>query len=137
MGNSKTSLLLFFIIISILAFGQDQTIDSLKSAMSKLQESPEKVQMLLRISRNYQSTSLKDAVDYATLARDLSVKIKYDEGIGNSYSLLGNCYKRLGKYSESLDAYSAGLDVFIKMKNLVGQSIILNNFESLYANQGQ
>src|SRR4051794_19600630 len=137
MRNHKTSLLILFIIISIPAFSQDQTIDSLKRIAAKSPDSPVKVQILLQISQAYQNTSLTDAINYVTLAKDLSTKIKYNEGLGNSYRFLGNYYKKLGKYPESLDAYSEGLNVFTETHDLIGQSIILNNFGSLYADQGQ
>lgn len=137
MGQRKTSLLLLLLFIKFTAFGQDQTIDSLKTVLSKLEDSPEKVRTLLELGQEYQYTSLEDAINYVTTAKELATKINYDEGLGNSYRFLGNFYKRLGKYPESLDAYGAGLDVFTGMKDLIGQSIILNNFGSLYADQGQ
>src|SRR5689334_16035571 len=112
MGKRDTFLLLFFIINRVLAFGQDQLVDSLKDALPKLQNSPQKVQLLLQISQEYQNSSLKDAVDYAGMAKDLAAQINYSQGLGNSYRFLGNSYKKLGKYSESLDAYAEGLKAF-------------------------
>ena len=39
------------------------------------------------------------------LAKDLSYKLNYDEGLANSFWFLGKYYKKLGKYPDALDAY--------------------------------
>jgi len=133
----KATFLLLFFFMHIVSSGQDQTIDSLKNVSSGLPDSPEKVQVLLAISQNYLNSSLKDAVDFANAAKDLSLKIKYDAGLANSYRFLGATYKKQGKFPETLDAYTASLEIFTRMGDLVGQSLILNNFGSLYGDQGQ
>src|SRR5215831_7057293 len=118
MRRRKTSLFLLTVMAYAYAFGQEQAIDSFRNVVEKLQNSSQKiqeVQKLLQISQNYQNTSLKDAIDYATLAKDISTNINYDEGLGTSYRYLGNYYKKLGKYPESIDAYSEGLEGFTKL----------------------
>src|SRR5215467_9295532 len=140
MGRRKTSIFLLTMMAYAYAFGQEQAIDSFRNVVEKLQNSSQKiqaVQKLLQISQNYQNTSLKDAIDYATLAKEISLNMNYDEGLGSSYRFLGNYYKKLGKYPESIDAYSDGLEVFTRTKDLVGQSIIFNNFGTIYSDQGQ
>jgi tetratricopeptide (TPR) repeat protein len=137
MRSRRITLLLVLLFINICSFEQDETVDSLKTVLSSLGDSPQKVDLLLQLSQEYQSTSLTDAVAYADSARDLAAKLSYQQGVGNSYRFLGNYYKRLGKYPESIDAYSQGLEVFTETKDLVGQSIMLNNFGSLYTAQGQ
>jgi len=133
----KPTFLFLFFFIGLQAFGQDQTIDSLKNVVSKLQNSPEKVQVLLEIGQNYLNTSIEDAVSNATAARDLAAKLGYNEGLGDAYRLLGVYYKKWGKYREALDAYTSSLEIYKKIKDLGSQSRILNNFGSLYADQGQ
>jgi Tfp pilus assembly protein PilF len=135
-GPAKTTLFFLLFFKSLLAFAEDPTIDSLKNVLSKLQDSPEKVQTLLELGQNYLNTSIEDAVAYATAAKDLSGKIGYDKGLADAYRLLGVYYKKWGKYRESLGAYTWSLDIYRKMKDLAGQSRILNNLGSLYA-QGQ
>jgi class 3 adenylate cyclase len=137
MRSRRITLLLVLLFINICSFEQDETVDSLKTVLSSLGDSPQKVDLLLQLSQEYQSTSLTDAVAYADSARDLAARLSYRQGVGNSYRFLGNYYKRLGKYPESIDAYSQGLEVFTETKDLVGQSIMLNNFGSLYTAQGQ
>ena len=140
MGRHKTLLFMLTFLVSVSALCQNQTIDSIKNVVEKLENSSQKiqaVQKLLEISQNYQNTSLKDAIDYATLAKDISLKINYDEGLGSSYRFLGNYYKKLGKYPESIDAWLDGLEIFTRMKDLVGQSIIYNNIGGMYSDQGQ
>src|SRR3954469_2154706 len=131
-GPAKAALFLLLFFKSILAFAEDPTIDSLKNVLSKLQDSPEKVQTLLELGQNTLNTSIEEAVAYATAAKDLSGKIAYDKGRADAYRLLGVYYKKWGKYRESLDAYTSSLEISRKMKDLSGQSIVLNNFGSLY-----
>ena len=101
-----------------------------------LQDSPEKVQVLLQISQNYLNTSIEDAIAYANAAKDLSIKIRYNEGLANAYRFLGIYIKNGANIRESLDAYTSSLEIYTKMKDLAGQSIILNNFGSLYRRPG-
>jgi len=136
-GRARATLFLLLFFKSILAFGEDPTIDSLKNVLSTLPDSIKKVEVLLQISQEYENTSLEDAITYVNSARNLSLKLNYDEGTANSFRFLGKYYKKLGKYPESLDAYSASLEIFKKKNDLVGQSIILNNMGSLYQDQGQ
>jgi class 3 adenylate cyclase/tetratricopeptide (TPR) repeat protein len=136
-GSAKTTLFLLLFFKSILAFAGDPTTDSLKNVLSTLQDSPEKVRTLLELSQNYLNTSIEDAVAYATTAKDLSGKIGYDKGLADAYRVLGVYYKKWGKYRESLDAFSSSLEIYRKMKDLAGQSRILSNFGSVYADQGQ
>jgi class 3 adenylate cyclase/tetratricopeptide (TPR) repeat protein len=136
LGLYKSTFLFLFLFIGLSAFTQDHTIDSLKNVLSGLKDSPEKVQTLLELGQNYLNTSIEDAVAYATAAKGLSGKIGYDKGLADAYRLLGVYYKKWGKYRESLDAYTWSLDIYRKMKDLAGQSRILNNLGSLYA-QGQ
>jgi adenylate cyclase len=136
-GCHKSTFLFLFLFIGLSAFTQDHTIDSLKNVLSRLQDSPEKVQTLLQVGQNYLNTSIEDAIAYATAAKDLSGKIGYDEGLANAYRILGVYYKKWGKYRESLDAYTWSLEIYRKMKDLAGQSRVLNNFGSLYGDQGQ
>src|SRR5262245_22550769 len=128
----KTAFLFLCLFLHMFSFGQDQTIDSLKIALSKLPDSPEKVQNLLEISQNYVNASLEDAVYFANAAKDLSARIGDNEGLAKAYRVLGVYYKKWGKYRESLDAYTSSLEIYKQMKDLSGQSQVLNNFGSLY-----
>ena len=136
-GPAKTTLILLLFFRSMLAFAESPTIDSLKNVLSTLPDSIKKAQVLLQISQEYESSSLEDAITYVNLAKELSVKLNYTEGLANSFWFMGKYYKKLGKYPEALDAYSASLNFFKKKNDLVGQSIILNNMGSLYQDQGQ
>jgi len=133
----KATFLFLFFLIGRSVFAQDQMIDSLKNVLSRLHDSPEKVQVLLAISQNYLNTSIEDAVGNATAAKDLAGKLGYNEGLGDAFRLLGVYFKKWGKYRESLDAYTSSLEIYKNIKDLASQSRILNNFGSLYADQGQ
>ena len=136
-GSARTTLFILLFFITGVAFGQDPTIDSLKNVLSRLKDSPEKVQVQLALSQNYLNYSIEGAVSNATAAKDLANKLEYNEGLGDAYRLLGVYYKKWGKYRESLDAYTASLEIYKNIKDLGSQSRILNNFGSLYADQGQ
>ncbi|HEV8508592.1 MAG TPA: adenylate/guanylate cyclase domain-containing protein [Chitinophagaceae bacterium] len=136
-GRAKTTLFLLLFFKSILAFAEDPTIDSLKNVLSTTTDSIAKAQVLLQISQEYESSSLEDAITYANLAKELSLKLNYNEGLANSFWYVGKYYKKLGKYPETLGAYTNALDIFKKINDLKGQSLILNNLGSLYAEQGQ
>jgi adenylate cyclase len=136
-GPAKTTLFLLLFFKSMLALAEDPTIDSLKNLLSTLPDSIKKAQVLLELSQEYENSSLGDAINYVNLAKNLSRKLNYDEGVAKSFWYLGKYYKKLGKYPETLDAYSTALDIFKKQNDLKGQSIILNNLGSLYGDQGQ
>ena len=136
-GRPKTILFLLLFFKSIWAFAEDPTIDSLKNVLSTLPDAIKKADVMLELSQAYENSSLGDAINYVNLAKNLSLKLNYDEGVANSYRYLGKYYKKLGKYPETLDAYTNALDIFKKINDLKGQSLILNNLGSLYAEQGQ
>ena len=136
-GRPKVALFLLLFFKSILAFAEDPTIDSLKNVLSTLPDAIKKADVMLELSQAYENSSLGDAINYVNLAKNLSLKLNYDEGVANSYRYLGKYYKKLGKYPETLDAYTNALDIFKKINDLKGQSLILNNLGSLYAEQGQ
>src|SRR5262245_3832147 len=126
----KATFLFLFFLIGHSVFAQDQTIDSLKNVLSNLKESPEKVQVQLALSQNYLNYSIEEAVGNATAAKDLAIKLGYNEGVADAYRLLGVYYKKWGKYRESLDAYTSSLEIYKNIKDLGSQSRILNNFGS-------
>lgn len=134
-SNKVIFLFLFWFTNMARSSAQDQTTDSLKNVLSTLPDSRQKVQVLLEISQTYLNTSLKDAFDYTTHARDIASQVKDDEGLADSYRRLGIIFKRQGRSSEALDAYAASLQIFKKKKDLIGQSIILNNLGSLFEDQ--
>ncbi|HYK46713.1 MAG TPA: hypothetical protein VEV83_16160, partial [Parafilimonas sp.] len=71
MRSRRITLLLVLLFFHVCSFEQDETVDSLKTVLSTLGDSPQKVDLLLQLSQANQSTSLTDAVDYASSARDL------------------------------------------------------------------
>src|SRR6476619_3325565 len=108
-GPARTTLFLLLFFKSIFAFAKDPTIDSLKNVLSTLPDSVRKVEVLLQLSQAYENSSLEDAITYLNSAKDLCIKLNYEDGLANSYRFLGKYYKKLGKYPESLDAYTASL----------------------------
>jgi two-component system, NtrC family, sensor kinase len=131
----KAIFLFIFCFINIMSVSQDKTTDSLKNVLITLPDSRQKVQVLLEISQSYINTSILQVLDYATRARDIASKLEYDQGLADSYRLLGLAYKRQGRILEALDAYGASLEILKKMKDLAGQSRILNNLGSLYGDE--
>src|SRR5689334_9429180 len=102
-GRPKATLFLLLFFKSILAFAEDPTIDSLKNVLSTLPDAIKKADVMLELSQAYENSSLGDAINYVNLAKNLSLKLNYDEGVANSYRYLGKYYKKLGKYPETLD----------------------------------
>lgn len=91
------------LLISFIAISQNQRkIDSLLIVASKLPDNKEKVFILGEIGAKYRYNNPVKSEKYYVEALELSEKINYSSGIGNSTYNLGNYNLTIGNYDKAL-----------------------------------
>ncbi len=126
--------LLFFFLYSH-CLSQNSPIDSIKKVISGSKEDSSKVNSLLSLSRLFFSISPQEAINYATEAKDLAMKINLHKDLAYAYKNIGIGYYMQANYVESLENYNKSLAIFDSLDDKVGVANILSNEASLYFNQ--
>ncbi|HUZ60073.1 MAG TPA: adenylate/guanylate cyclase domain-containing protein [Hanamia sp.] len=125
--------LVFFLSSQCIA--QNPQIDSIKKVLSAAKEDTSKINSLLSLSSEFFSISPQEAIDYATEAKDLALKIKSQKKLAYAYKNIGIAYYMQANYLESLGNYDKALAIFDSLDDKVGVANILSNEASLYFNQ--
>lgn len=112
----KCTLTFLFLLglFSASGFAQNETIDSLKLALTNSKNDIDKTQLLNTIAVEYQSSDPKLVLEFANKALQLSQKIKFKLAEGTSYLNIGNGNIILGNYQEALRNFSNAQTVFEK-----------------------
>ncbi|HMG15123.1 MAG TPA: tetratricopeptide repeat protein, partial [Saprospiraceae bacterium] len=76
------------------------------------------------------------ATEYVTKSLNLSVKIRYKKGLGNSYNILGVIYEKKGNYPLSLEYHKKALTTRIEIAHKKGEASSYNNIAIIYDYQG-
>jgi class 3 adenylate cyclase/tetratricopeptide (TPR) repeat protein len=117
-------------------FGQDQSSDSLKGIIRNSGENRDKVDLLLKLGKNYLNDDPNQSIQYAKEARDLAEKIDFKEGIALSLKDIGLGYYFQGKYLETLDYWEKSLTVFYAINDSSNIARLLSNIGAVYFNNG-
>lgn len=134
--NKKDFLFCFLVFfLSTKCIAQNPQIDSIKKVLSGAKEDTSKINSLLSLSKEFFSISPKEAIDYATEAKDLALKIKSQKELAYAYKIIGIAYYMQANYLESLGNYDKALAIFDSLDDKVGVANILSNEASLYFNQ--
>jgi len=103
---------LFLLWIPLFSFGQKEgqkLIDSLLAVLPKMKNDSSKVKTLNDLSYNYQYIDPKSGQKYANDALLLSQKIRWNDGIAESYRTLGINYSVDSDFEKSLLYYGKAL----------------------------
>ncbi|GEP51556.1 hypothetical protein FNO01nite_22280 [Flavobacterium noncentrifugens] len=103
---------LFLLWIPLFSFGQkegQELIDSLLTVLPKMKNDSTKVKTLNDLSYNYQYIDPKSGQKYANDALTLSKKIRWNDGIAESYRSLGINYSVDSDFEKSLLYYGKAL----------------------------
>ena len=104
-------------LITLLIFApvvaQDNgSADSLRKAIEKSEDNSAKVEMILKLGKNYLNDDPDLSIQYAKQARDIAEKIEFKEGTALALKDIGLGYYLQGKYLETLDYWERSLLAF-------------------------
>jgi serine phosphatase RsbU (regulator of sigma subunit) len=141
-NNLKRHKKYLFLVIEIIfshliAFGQQSKIDSLASVLLKGKEDSNKVKALNSIAYELRNNATPDScIHLSKKALSLSEKIKWDIGIGESYSNLQWFYMLKADFATSLNYGFKTLDFWINLsheKDNLNKDFIEKKISSAYA----
>jgi tetratricopeptide (TPR) repeat protein len=95
-------------------FAQQQTVDSLLTALPKTKDDISRVELLNSIAEQYQATDPKAMQSYAEKALALALKIKHRVAEGNALLTLGNTNIINGNYPKALNYFTQAQQAFEK-----------------------
>lgn len=118
---------------SIILCSAGNSIDSLKTRLSKLPPDTLRVATLNELAYQLVSDDPVEAVDRANEAIALSKKLKFPKGIAEGYSQIALAYKLLSQNDSSFHYYRLSLQEYRNAPSIDGQIKVLNNIGMLYA----
>ncbi len=133
--NRLVVLILFLFIFSnaVPAMYINTKIDSLNSLLETSTDS-EKIEILIELSKAYDTISYDKSLDYAKQSLELTKKIKSKEDVATSLDMVARIYFFLSKYDESINYFIESL----KMREKIGDKKAIaksyNNLGVVYLN---
>ena len=118
------------------AWSQDMNTDSLEHLISRSGDNQGKVDLLLKLSKNYLSDNPTLSITHARTAKDLAEKVKYKEGIALALKDIGLGYYLTGEYLETLDYWEKSLQAFYEINDSSNIARLLSNIGAVYFNNG-
>ncbi|MGK7390504.1 MAG: adenylate/guanylate cyclase domain-containing protein [Candidatus Cyclobacteriaceae bacterium M2_1C_046] len=129
-----------FLIICISIFshvqGQDNTIDSLKVELQKIERDTQKVNLLNEISLLLWGSDPELSRKYATEAREIAEEINYKKGLAYAYKHIGLTYYAQSNSDQILYNWEPSLNIFKELNDSTGISNLLTNLAAVYYNAG-
>jgi len=122
-------LFVFFALIGT-AYGQNDTLDSLKATLSNTLKDSVQVKYLIQKSGSGDCVALTEA------AREIAERIGYDKGLANAYKSIGICHYRESNYVDCIYNWNQALQVFQSIKDLTGEANMLSNLGVAYNELG-
>jgi PAS domain S-box-containing protein len=101
-------------------------------SIDQIADSKEQVRELISASWEMRRSFPKDSLDLALMARELSEKIKFEEGVAFSYRNSGTAYYLLSQYNQALIDLEKALDLFNANKNTTESATTLRNIGNVY-----
>lgn len=127
---------MLFLLPFSFAGAQQQTIDSLKQALTSLEADTARVNTLLEISSKVFRFEPEKAIEYSREAIKLSEELNYQKGMAYALKNIGLAYFVRGNYVEVRNYWEQSLVIFQSMKDQLGISNLLNNLGAVYFTQG-
>ncbi len=95
----------------------------------------QKIRELISASWEMRRSYPKDSLELSLKARELSRKIKFDEGVAYSYRNSGTAYYLLSKYNQALIDLEKALNYFESVKDDYATASTLRNVGNVYHSQ--
>lgn len=111
-------------------------LDSLRKAIEKSADNSSKVEMILKLGKNYLNDDPDLSIQYAKEASDIAEKIDFKEGAALALKDIGLGYYLQGKYLETLDYWERSLKVFYVINDSSNIARLLSNIGAVYFNNG-
>src|SRR5688572_15709382 len=114
--------LFFFLIVAVFNFShlsaQSSKADSLKKQLLTLSEDTNRVNTLNLLARELELKGLlSEGKQYATTAKNLAYKLRFDKGLALALANLGNLNYQEGNYKEALKHHFASYDISERINN--------------------
>lgn len=120
-------LLLFFSLISFSQSDNEKKIDSLIGVLSFQKDNIHKCEILNDLSNRFYTINPEEGIKYAEKGLQLSLKLNYKKGIGQSNLYKGKNLFAKGEYKKALFFYSKAKKIFIEINdNHSLGSVLLN-----------
>lgn len=128
--------LIFLLLIPFSLFAQNAEMDSLRSAIELSPSDTSKVNALLMLSGKLCREYPHEAVEIATEAKDLAMKLDFQKGLAYSLKALGMPYYFQGDYITVLVYWKQSYEKFEAIGDQKGMANMLNNIGAIYFNGG-
>ena len=90
------------------------------------------INRLIKESASHFSDDQGKAIELAIEARDLAIKVNYQDGLAYSYKNIGIINYYQGDYFRALERYKQALNIFLGIKDNVGISNMYSNIGAIY-----
>lgn len=128
---------IIFLCFALNSLGQsDQSVEKLKSLVTKQSEDSTKVNTLLDISFQLFRSHPDSSIVYSKKAIDLASKINFKKGLAYAYKNLGLGHYVKGEYTDVLIQWKMSLTIFEEINDETGISNLLNNLGAVYQTKG-
>lgn len=130
---------LSFLLYGLVSNAQEAAhkIDSLTQVLKRPAADTAKVKTYIAIAEQYYISSPPTAIKYCIQAKDLSERIRFQDGLANAYGWLAFLFEQEGNIEKALQYNYKALAISIKAKNKKDQGTILNNIAAIYKDQGK
>jgi class 3 adenylate cyclase/Tfp pilus assembly protein PilF len=110
---------------------QEDKIDSLLQALDGVEDTA-RVNILNRISKEFEFREPEKSYQYAKDAVRLSEELVYEEGLAYGYMNIGNYHTEQSDYDNAIKYFQYALDIYKKLGDKTGEKNILNNIGNVH-----
>ncbi|MCE9538744.1 MAG: tetratricopeptide repeat protein [Bacteroidetes bacterium] len=136
MKNRKVIFCIIILLFPVIAFSQQNSIDSLLSLIKHDKADTNKVIHLCKLTNKYELLGdFEKGINFANEAIELANKLNFKQGIAIANSAIGNIYLGQANYAQALTSYLKALKLNEELKNKRGIAAMLGNIGVIYSDQ--
>ena len=125
-----------FLLFFFSAAAQKTEADSLMENLSKDQPDTNRIFILNRLSKIYQTSKPHTSMVLAREALEIARNIGFKRGQAESLNCIGNVYLVYGNHPLALEAYLEMLKIYEELKHAKGMGVGIANIALIYVEQG-
>lgn len=107
-------------------------VDSLLVALKHTPKNEQYVRILNQLAFQYRESDNSKTLEYATIAKDLAQKIKFEQGFGDALSQIAWVYFRRNDLVTSLNIVTQAYTLAVKINDITLQINCINNIAGIY-----